>query len=87
MADHEYQPHPDTGKCVVCAVKGAFGRGQCRWCGHVRAMHDGVVDPIVLKRYETTILGPGNKPVKSSSVKWTPTACAAEHCACRTYEI
>ena len=87
MADHEYQPHPDTGKCVVCAVKGAFGRGQCRWCGHVRAMHDGVVDPIVLKRYETTILGHGNKPVKSSSVRWTPTACAAEHCACRTYEV
>ena len=83
--DHVYQPNPKTGKCDVCALPDN-GKG-CLWCGHYRATHSGNVDPVVLKHFEIEAPGPiGGQPVKSSSVKWTPTACAASHCACRRYE-
>ena len=81
--DHEYQPDPKTGQCMACPPRSQLS--GCLWCSHATDFHTGNVDPVVLKHYEIEV--PGPVPVKSSSVRWTPTACGARHCACRKYEI
>ncbi len=86
MDDHEYQPHPDTGRCLGCP-RPMPRRAACAWCGHYKAGHTGNPDAVVLKHYEIVAPGPiGGKPVVSSRVRWSPTACGLPHCACRKYE-
>jgi hypothetical protein len=84
---HQYKPDPTTGRCLDCMPIPPGGR-RCLWCGHQNDQHTGDVDPVVLKHYEIEVPGPiGGKPVKSSRVRWTPTACSTPHCACRRYEV
>lgn len=84
MITHAYDPDPKTARCLQCP-QGATGRGHCLWCGHSKGQHTGTPPSEVREHLSTTIHHMGKTYVRSN-VKWTPSACSVDHCACRQYE-
>lgn len=87
--NHKYNPDPRTARCLSCAGV-PHKRGRCLWCSHPRGEHSGNVDPAVKLHLSVPHMYAGHGIIpadeRTSTVKWTTSACGMAHCACKQYE-